>query len=661
MGAALEDSWTSFGNRSGPGVPGAVLSGSIRCYDGADRNDSLDPGLKILWETLADLWRLLDRRERRVAVVLVVMLFISGLFEMGGIVFLFGYIGALSGEADGNPAVTLYQSIAGGLNDRAFALVAGLLLLVIFALKNASGLLTAFMLTRFSMKRYERISTRLFATYLGLRLEVFYGKGAVQAMQMLRVATRVFRNSFSAALAALSEIAIISTVMLALLLFLPLTFVLTSGLLFGLGGYLFMVSTKALSDRLGARQALEEREITKVMQEGLRGIVDLRLAGREDVMTDRYARALQSLSLADRRGAGLRMLPRAFNEMLLAAGIVLAAVYFADQAGGIAGAVPTLAVAGFAGLRLTAALSRLTANLQRLRQGIPDREALVAELRIVAPTLIGLADAGNGVSAVPATGAPLRLTSELRTEGLSFAYPGSSDSALRDISLSISKGEFVGFCGPSGGGKSTLALSLMGLITPDAGRVLCDGRDICEDLASWFGQIGYVGQQPFIVPRSLRENVAFSYEGADIDDDKVWAALEVARIADVVRGLEHGLGTELGEEGSRLSGGQRQRICIARALYRDPEVLVFDEATAALDSVTEAELTHAIDRFSGTKTIIAIAHRLTTLRSCDRIYLVKDGHIAASGSFEKLERDSQEFQRLLRGISEDRFGGTIPP
>ncbi|MDU8913925.1 ABC transporter ATP-binding protein [Aestuariicoccus sp. MJ-SS9] len=607
--------------------------------------------MTLLWDTLVDLWRLLDRREQRMAVGLVIMLFLSGVFEMGGILFLFGYIGALSGDDASNPAVVLYRTVAGDLDGRRFAAIAGLVLLVIFVLKNASGLLTSFMLRRFSMKRYERISTALFATYLGARFEIFQARGVSHALQTLRATTRVFRASFSMALAAISEIAIIATVIAALLLFLPLTFVVASGLLFGLGGLAFMVATRRVSDQLSDLEARQEREMAKVMQEGMRGIIDLRLAGREAAMAQRYGAVLSNLALADRRGESLRQLPRAVNELLLATGIVLAAVYFAGQLDGLAGAVSTLAVAGFAGLRLTAALSRLTAALQRIRQGSHERQILMEEIATVAPALL------SGRSHVRPTGPAERKEALpfdrlLEARGLSFAYPDAEATALQNVSITIPKGAFIGLCGPSGGGKSTLALALMGLITPDRGKVLADGRDVREDLRAWYDQIGYVGQQGYIAPRNLRENVAFGLHPSEIDDTRVWQALEIAQIADMVRAMDAGLDTELGEDGTRLSGGQRQRISIARALYRDPELLVFDEATAALDNVTEAQVTGAIERISGTKTILAIAHRLSTLRACDTIHVVQEGCIVASGTFEELETHSPEFQRLLEGMAE---------
>jgi ATP-binding cassette subfamily C protein len=192
----------------------------------------------------------------------------------------------------------------------------------------------------------------------------------------------------------------------------------------------------------------------------------------------------------------------------------------------------------------------------------------------------------------------------------------------------------------------------MGLLKPQSGRVICNDWDIFDHLRTWHANLGYVGQTPFISPRSVRENVAFGYDPDQVDDARVWSALEQAALADVVRGRADGLDAVLGEEGAFLSGGQRQRLSIARALYRDPEVLVFDEATAALDNATERELSQAINSMSGAKTLICIAHRLTTIRHCDIIHYFEDGRIAASGTYAELEANSAGFRKLLHDPAE---------
>ncbi|HSG35520.1 MAG TPA: ATP-binding cassette domain-containing protein, partial [Sphingomonadaceae bacterium] len=243
-------------------------------------------------------------------------------------------------------------------------------------------------------------------------------------------------------------------------------------------------------------------------------------------------------------------------------------------------------------------------------------------------------------------GASPTLADAIRLEGVSFTYPEAASAAIDNVSLAIPAGSFTAFCGPSGGGKSTLALIIMGLLRPQAGTVTCDGWEIQRHLSAWHSQIGYVGQSPFISGRSVRENVALGLRPEEIDDEAVWQALEAAAIADFFRGKPRRLETPLGEEGGLLSGGQRQRVAIARALYRHPAVLVFDEATAALDTATEREVSEAIARLRGDRTVIAIAHRLTTIEAADTIHLVEGGRIVASGRYEELLGDNEKFRDL---------------
>jgi ABC-type bacteriocin/lantibiotic exporter with double-glycine peptidase domain len=183
---------------------------------------------------------------------------------------------------------------------------------------------------------------------------------------------------------------------------------------------------------------------------------------------------------------------------------------------------------------------------------------------------------------------------------------------------------------------------------PQTGSILCDGWSVFEHIRKWHANIGYVGQALYIAGRSVRENVAFGCPPEQIDDDKVWRALELASAADFVRALPGGLRTDLREAGSILSGGQRQRIVIARALYKDPDVLFFDEATAALDNVTEQEITNAITRLSGEKTVICVAHRLSTIRGSDTIYMVEGGSVVASGSYDELLATSDGFRAMAQ-------------
>ena len=221
----------------------------------------------------------------------------------------------------------------------------------------------------------------------------------------------------------------------------------------------------------------------------------------------------------------------------------------------------------------------------------------------------------------------LELKKEIQIRNLSFRYPDASENVLENISFTIPKNRSIAFIGPSGAGKTTLADIILGVLEPTAGQICVDGIDIQNCMSAWHKNIGYIPQSIYLMDASIRENVAFGIPEEQIDETCLRRALEEAQLKEFVDSLPEGLDTVIGESGVRLSGGQRQRIGIARALYNDPDVLVLDEATSALDNETEKAVMDAIDRLAGNKTLIIIAHRLTTITNCDVIYEVKDRQI----------------------------------
>jgi ATP-binding cassette subfamily C protein len=231
------------------------------------------------------------------------------------------------------------------------------------------------------------------------------------------------------------------------------------------------------------------------------------------------------------------------------------------------------------------------------------------------------------------------MQATLSCEDVSFGYEGGPPLALDRISFTIERGQSIGIVGPTGAGKSTLVDLLLGLLPPTTGRVLIDGEPLEGRERAWQRQIGYVSQNVYLLDDSLRRNIAFGMVDGAVDEARLAAAITQARLDEVVAALPSRLDTVVGENGVRLSGGQRQRVAIARALYHDPPVLFFDEATAALDNQTEREVTEAIANVHGTRTVIAIAHRLSTVKQCDRLIYLRDGRLAGIGTYQELIAD----------------------
>ena len=241
---------------------------------------------------------------------------------------------------------------------------------------------------------------------------------------------------------------------------------------------------------------------------------------------------------------------------------------------------------------------------------------------------------------------PLKLNHSLHIENLSYRYPGAASQALCDINCSIQKGESVAFVGPTGSGKTTIVDLILGLLIPEKGKIIVDGTDIFTNLQGWRENIGYIPQFIYLLDDTIKRNIALGMEDKDIQEEKVQQVLKAAQLEDFVNSLPKGVNTMTGERGIRLSGGQRQRIGIARALYHNPDILIMDEATSALDNKTEFSVVKALESLKGDRTAIIIAHRLSTVQNCDRLFFMRNGHIENSGNYRELCKSNSEFRAM---------------
>jgi ABC-type multidrug transport system fused ATPase/permease subunit len=321
--------------------------------------------------------------------------------------------------------------------------------------------------------------------------------------------------------------------------------------------------------------------------------------------------------------------------------ILLVMILLLQRGADLAAMIPTLGVIAAAGLRLIPALQQIYQLFTAMRQG-------AATLASVHRDMTGL-DQEHFRHRSQRENVPARpLRRRLDLEGICFAYPGTDRSALRGLDLTIEANTTIGIVGGTGAGKTTLVDIMLGLLDPAEGVMRVDGEPITpETRRAWQKTLGYVPQTIFLSDGTVAENIAFGLPPDRIDHAAVERAARVAALHDfVTTELPEGYNTRVGERGVRLSGGQRQRVGIARALYHDPAMLILDEATSALDNLTERAVMEAVHNITGQKTIVMIAHRLSTVRNCDRIFLLRNGRVAASGRFEDLVRADDEFRRM---------------
>jgi ABC-type multidrug transport system fused ATPase/permease subunit len=363
-----------------------------------------------------------------------------------------------------------------------------------------------------------------------------------------------------------------------------------------------------------ARQYHEGMRIQQ-LQQGLGGVKEVKLLGREAEFLRQYAVHNVGAATMQARQDTLQQLPRIWLELL--AVITLATVVLASIAQGrpIETLIPTLGLFAAAAFRLIPSANRILGTVQNVRYTLPVINTLYAELKSFQ---------GAQLSECAELS---RFRQGLALESICYSYPAAEKPTLHNINLTVKCGAAVGFIGGSGAGKSTLVDLILGLLTPTSGMVRVDGIDIQTNLRAWQNQIGYVPQSIFLTDDTLRRNVAFGVTESQIDEASVWQAICAAQLEEFVSELPQGLDTVVGERGVRISGGQRQRIGIARALYRDPTVLVLDEATSSLDIATESGVVDAVRALHGKKTILIVAHRPSTIAHCDHVYRLEQGRV----------------------------------
>lgn len=388
--------------------------------------------------------------------------------------------------------------------------------------------------------------------------------------------------------------------------------------------------------RIGGLSHEMNRETLEVLQQSLHGIRDIKLLGRENSFAKRYSKSRLRLARASYISHTFYSLPTVVMELALL-GFILAVFGFALIDGEEATSIlPVLGLFGYAGLRLQPSLQRIVTGFNHLKFATASLADITHDLSIVA------AEQAPSRESVE----PLSFEHALQLHGVSFRYEGASEFAIRDVDLTIEPGESVGICGPTGGGKTTLVDLMIGLLAPTHGSVTVDGCELRGLERRWQRNLGVVSQMIFLTDQTLRENIALGSALEEIDDEALAEAVERAQLGPVVDELPSGLDTVVGERGVRLSGGQRQRVAIARALYVRPAVLVFDEGTSALDNTTERELMSQLETLRGDRTLITIAHRLSTVRSADRIIVMESGQISGLGTYDELMTSSRAFQAL---------------
>jgi len=507
---------------------------------------------------------------------------------------------------------------------------------IFFLLKAGLTLTKNYVQARVAQNTGARLANRLFEGYLTMPYSFHISHNSSELMRNASWAADEVVSNFLTPLANLiTQGAMLVFLLGVLIAAAPTVTLVTIGLLVPL----VLLSLRAVASilhRLGNVTKHSVKETLSSLQQSLAGIRDIKVLGRERFFAEEFRHNRQLLARAKYMYPTVSSIPSLVIETLLVV-FILGFVAFGSAGSGVAGAsLPVLGLFAYAGLRMIPAMSAIVSAVNQIRYG-------GAAVQTVATNLDLIDAESEPLPTDPAI--PMAFSAGLALEGVEFSYETSAE-VLRRVDLVIHRGESIGIVGTTGAGKSTLLDLILGLLAPTAGEIKVDGQALHEDLRSWRACLGLVPQSIFLLDDTVRRNIAYGIMDSEIDERALNEAVELSQLSAFIDSLPEGLDTVVGERGIRISGGQRQRVAIARALYRKPEVLIFDEGTASLDNLTEAALLRALEDLKGTHTIITVAHRLTTVKSCDRIILLADGKIVDEGNYEELRTRNVTFREM---------------
>jgi ABC-type bacteriocin/lantibiotic exporter with double-glycine peptidase domain len=591
---------------------------------------------------------LLDARDRRQALLLLLMILAMALLETTSVASVMPFVGVLThpGLVESNQYLSAAYHWLEFQSVDQFILFLGFVMLVVTVGSTAFKALTSWATLRFTNMRQYSLSRRLCKIYLARPYDWFLDRHSADlSKSVLFEIAQVVSGALLQGMQLIAQ-ATLAILVIVLLISVNAQLAITITIILGgIYGFIVLISRRYVK-RIGEERVRANHERFKIFTEAFGGIKEVKMLGLEEFFLNRFAEPARQL--ADRTTAGqmLSQLPQYAIQATAVSAVLVIILYKLALYGSNYGAVPLLALYAVAGYRLLPALQRVYQSISSIRFTQAALESIHRDW------IQGVTDATVRDQKDPTSDEPIHLRQRLDLQNASYRYPSGTALALRDITMSIPVGAMVGFVGRTGSGKTTAVDLMLGLLEPTTGQLLVDGTPITSaNKRTWQRSVGYVPQHIFIADDTVASNIALGVAANKIDEGVVERVARIANLHDfVAEELKDGYRTTLGEHGLRLSGGQRQRVGIARALYRDPDLLIMDEATSALDNITERLVIDAVADLHGHKTVILVAHRLTTVRRCDIIFVFDQGRIVASGTYDELLDGNVHFRAMANSV-----------
>lgn len=576
-------------------------------------------------EMLKKLFAILDRQQKTKIAGLVVLILIGGLLETVGVSLILPLLTAILDEKSfaANKYVVYIMNLLGVNSVRSFIYILLFALVFMYIFKATYLIWLTYVQSKFVNRNRCRCTTNLLSQYLHKPYEYYL---FAETSTIVRTIYGDMDNIFNLLLQCMGLTAelVVCFCLGTFLLFLDFKMmIVVVGLL--LATTIFI--TKVIKPRLkyvGEQSRYAQAGLYKWILQSAAGIKEVKVQNKEDYFTGQYRNSAADYAYYQVRNNVYTNLPRLLIESIAIVGVLLYVAGSMAAGVNLASLLPLISAFALAAMRLLPSVNRVNTYIANIAYY---ESALNYIYDNVNAEEMGRQEELDAYRLANPNTIPITLEKEIKLENITFAYPNTERKIFDKANMTIPVGKSIGVVGPSGSGKTTIVDVLLGLLKLQEGTITSDDRNIFDNYEAWLAHVGYIPQTIYMLDDTVRNNIAFGVKEEDIDDARIWEVLEQAQMKQFVEELPEGLDARIGERGIRISGGQRQRLGIARALYHDPELLVFDEATSALDNDTETAIMEAIDMLHGQKTMVIIAHRLRTIENCDMIYEVKDGKI----------------------------------